>query len=284
MDTPSKKFVDIEKVIGDKNPKLLKRLPGFIISFLKRVLHEDENNEVIGANQGKDGFVFSKYVLSNFNITVNAIGLENVPKEGGVILASNHPLGGMDALALIQVMEPYRKDIKFVVNDILLALKNLKGLFVGVNKHGKTSAEALQEMNNIFSSGGATFVFPAGLVSRRLGKTISDLEWKKTFITRAKKFDTPVIPVFVDGELSKRFYRLAKIRTFFGIKANIEMLYLVDEQYRQKNKTINIYFGKAIPASTFDKSQNDKGWANWVKDIVYTLKHTLKQSSKQSSK
>jgi putative hemolysin len=280
MDISSKKFIDIEKVIGDKNPKLLKRLPGFIISYLKKVLHEVETNETMDATLGRNGFEFSSYVLNDFNIKVNAIGLENVPKEGGVILASNHPLGGMDALALIQKMEVHRKDIKFVVNDILLALKNLKGLFVGVNKHGKTSSEVLQEMNNIFSSGGATFLFPAGLVSRRLGTTIADLDWKKTFITRAKKFDSPVIPVFVDGELSKRFYRLAKIRTFFGVKANIEMLYLVDEQYRQKNKTINIYFGKAIPASTFDKSKNDKGWANWVKDIVYTLKQSAKQSPK----
>ncbi|MFT6747064.1 MAG: 1-acyl-sn-glycerol-3-phosphate acyltransferase [Glaciecola sp.] len=105
---------------------------------------------------------------------------------------------------------------------------------------------------------------------------MSDLEWKKTFVTRSKKFDTPVIPVFVDGALSKRFYRLAKIRTFFGIKANIEMLYLVDEQYRQKNKTINIYFGEAIPPSVFDKSKKDKEWANWVKDIVYKLKPSSK--------
>jgi putative hemolysin len=276
MEIQKEKFIDIEKVIRDKNPKLLKRLPKFIISYLKKILHEDGTNEVMLANKGKNGFEFSSYVLKNFNITVNAIGLENVPKEGGVILASNHPLGGMDALALIEVMQPYRTDIKFVVNDILLALKNLKGLFVGVNKHGKTSSEALQEMNKIFSSGGATFVFPAGLVSRRLGKTIGDLEWKKTFITRAKKFDTPVVPVFVDGALSARFYRISKIRTFFGIKANIEMLYLVDEQFRQKDKTINIYFGEAIPASTFDKSKNDKGWAMWVKDVVYTLKNAVK--------
>ena len=102
------------------------------------------------------------------------------------------------------------------------------------------------------------------------------MEWKKTFVTRAKKFNTPVVPVFVDGALSPRFYRIAKIRTFFGIKANIEMLYLVDEQFRQQNKTINIYFGEAIPSTAFDKSKNDKGWAMWVKDIVYTLKKAVK--------
>lgn len=272
MESKEEKFIDLEKVIGEKNPTLLKRMPSFILSYLKRIIHVDETNEVMRVNKGKNGFEFSSFVLDQFNIKVNIFGLENIPKEGGVIIASNHPIGGMDALAIIKAMEPYRKDLKFVVNDILLALDPLKGLFVGVNKHGKTSSEALQEMNEIFSSGGATFVFPAGLVSRRLGKTIGDLEWKKTFITRSRKFNSPIVPLFVDGKLSKRFYRLAKIRTFLGIKANIEMLYLVDEQFRQKNKTINIYVGKPIQPSTFDKSKKDKNWANWVKDIVYMLK------------
>lgn len=272
MRLQKKKFIDIEKIIQDKNPSLFKRLPKFIISYLKKILHEEEMNLVMDENEGKNGVEFSHNVLEKFKIEVKVSGLENVPKDGGVILASNHPLGGMDALALIKGMKAHRSDFKFVVNDILLALKNLKGLFVGVNKHGKTSAQALQAMNDIFSSEAATFVFPAGLVSRRLGKTIGDLEWKKTFISRAKKFNRPVVPVFVDGCLSKKFYRLAKIRTFFGVKANIEMLYLVDEQFRLKNKTIHIYFGEPIASSTFDETKSDKHWANWVKNIVYNLK------------
>lgn len=273
MGNANDKFIDIEKVIGDKNPTLLQYLPSVVLNYLKKVLHEEETNKVIQMNEGNDGFEFSRFVLDYFNIKVNAIGIENVSQNGGVILAANHPLGGMDALALIKVMETHRKDIKFVVNDILLALENLKNLFVGVNKHGKTSSEALQEMNNIFARGGATFVFPAGLVSRKIGKTIGDLEWKKTFVTRAKKFNTPVVPVYVDGSLSNFFYRLAKLRSGLGIKANLEMLYLADEQFKQKNKTINIYFGKPIPADTFDKSKNDKQWAQWIKNKVYDLKN-----------
>lgn len=272
MKADQNKFIDIRKVIGDKNPTLLKRLPNFVISYIERVLHEEEINTFIDENKDTNGFEFSENVLNHFNIQVNSIGLENVSKDQGVILACNHPLGGMDAMALIQSIKAHRSDIKFVVNDILLALENLADLFVGVNKHGKNSTAALQEMNNVFSSGGATFVFPAGLVSRRSGKKIEDLEWKKTFVTRSKKFDVPVVPVFVDGALSNFFYNLSNIRAKFGLKANLEMLYLADEQFKQKDKKIDIYFGKPIPSATFDASKTDKEWAEWVKKIVYNLK------------
>lgn len=266
------KFIDVRKVIGDKNPKLLKQLPSFVINYLQRILHEDEINTFIEENKNTDGYEFSENVINHFNINVEAVGLENVPKEGGVILASNHPLGGMDALAIVTVFKKHRLDFKFVVNDILLALKNLSGLFIGVNKHGKNSADSLKEMNEVFASDGATFVFPAGLVSRRKKGEVTDLEWKKTFVTRSKKFKRSVIPVYVDGNLSNFFYRLSNLRAKLGVKANFEMLYLADEQFLQKNKSIKIYFGEPIPYETFDKSKKDIEWAQWVKNVVYNLK------------
>ena len=115
-------------------------------------------------------------------------------------------------------------------------------------------------------------MFPAGLVSRKTKGTIEDLEWKKTFITRAKKYEKPVIPVHIDGELTKFFYRLANFRTKIGIKANIEMLYLVEELFKQENKTIRLTFGEPIPHTTFDSSKKDHDWAQWVKSKVYELK------------
>ena len=266
------KFIDIRKVIGDKNPKLLRQLPNFVIKYLEKVLHEKKVNEFMLNNAATNGFQFSENVLKYFNIQVKGIGLENVPQDGGVILACNHPIGGMDAMALIQVIKNRRTDIKFVVNDILLALKNLADLFVGVNKHGKNSVKSLQEMNEVFGGGGATFVFPAGLVSRKQGGKIEDLEWKKTFVTRSKKFNIPVIPGFVDGSLSNFFYRLSNIRQMAGVKANLEMLYLVDEQFKQKDKRIDIYFGNMIPSSDFDDSKTDIQWAAYVKDLVYRMK------------
>jgi putative hemolysin len=178
----------------------------------------------------------------------------------------------MDALAVVTAITPYRRDIQFIVNDILLNLKNLKGLFVGVNKHGTNSKESLKNVSNLFGSDKLTFVFPAGLVSRKQKGVVKDLEWKKTFITQAKKHNKAIVPVYVEGSLTNFFYNLSNFRTTIGIKANIEMLYLAKETFKQRNETIKIVFGELIQPSTFDKSKHDKKWAEWVKEKVYQLK------------
>lgn len=268
----AEKFIDIEKIIADKNPRLLKWMPRFILRYLKRILHEDEVNQGIEDNKDVYGYQFCVNIIKRFNINVAVEGLENIPKSGGAIFTCNHPLGGFDALAIVQEANLVRQDIKFVVNDILLHLNSLKGMFVGVNKHGTNTKESLDELNKLFESEQAVFVFPAGLVSRRKKGVVEDLEWKKTFVTRSKKFQRNVIPVYIDGKLSNRFYRLANFRKFIGIKANIEMLYLVDELFKQKNKTITVKFGKPISFETFDKSRSDVEWAQWVKAKVYEMR------------
>ncbi|PJA08025.1 MAG: glycerol acyltransferase [Flavobacteriales bacterium CG_4_10_14_0_2_um_filter_32_8] len=267
------KLIDIEKVIKSKNPKLLRWLPQFLINYLKRTLHQDEVNQVLYENRDLYGYDFCQELIHRFQIEIKVKGLENIPKEGGYIFASNHPLGGMDAMALVTVMAPIRTDIKFIVNDILLNLKNLKGLFVGVNKHGVNSKESLNLVDDLFASDQAIFVFPAGLVSRRKKGIVADLEWKKTFITRAKKHHKSIIPVYVGGNLSNFFYHLSNFRTNLGIKANLEMLYLADETFKQKNKTLTIIFGKPIPASFFNHSKSDKEWAKWMETKVHNMKN-----------
>jgi putative hemolysin len=270
--TEEEKIIDIKRLIASKNPKLAKWIPGFLIRYLKKTLHEDDVNKSLKENIGVKAIPFSDYVIDKFSIKVNFIGAENIPKEGGVIMAANHPLGGMDAMAMVTEFKHYRTDFKFVVNDILMNIDNLKDMFVGVNKHGTNTKESLKVLNDLFASEQAVFVFPAGLVSRKKKGVIRDLAWKKTFITRSKKFERNIIPVHIDGELTKFFYRLSNFRTKIGIKANLEMLYLVDELYQQTDKEINITFGEPIPHTTFDKSKKDVEWAAWVKDKVYELK------------
>ena len=265
------KFIDIEKIIADKNPKLAKRLPKFIINYLKKTLHEDETNQFLEDTAGYDPYEFVDEVIRYLNINVEIEGLENIPKTGGYIMTANHPLGGMDAISIIQKIKPIRKDIKFVVNDILLNLKSLAGIFVGVNKHGTNSKDSLRKVDELFGTEQLIFVFPAGLVSRKKRGIVKDLEWKKTFVSRAKKYEKDVIPVFIEGSLGNFFYRLANFRKGIGVKANIEMLYLVDELYQQRDKTIRINIGEPIPHETFDKSKSDKEWANWVRNKVYEL-------------
>lgn len=245
MDSASNTFqsIDIEKVIHNKNPRLAKALPGFIIRYLKKILHQTDINKSLEANKNVNGLDFVRNILKEFNAKINVSGLENLPETGRFIIASNHPLGGLDGLALMHVAGKVRKDIVFPVNDFLLNLPNLQNLFIPINKHGK-NIENLDKLENAFNSDKLILYFPAGLCSRKTKGQICDLEWKKTFITKAIKYNRDIIPVYIDAENSKFFYRLANFRKAIGIKSNIEMLYLVDEMYKQYNKNINIILGE----------------------------------------
>ena len=267
-----KKFVEVRKLIEDKNPNLLKWLPGFVIRWIEKIIHQKEVNEFFHKHQESDANTFSKGALDHVNFHVSIEGVENIPPSPQrIIFASNHPLGGMDAISIIHLLKDIRPDIKFIVNDILMAVKNLKERFIGVNKVGRSAIESLQKVEEQFAEGTATFIFPSGLVSRKINGKIRDLEWKKTFITKARKYNLPVIPVHIGGGLTNRFYRLANFRKFLGIKVNIEMFFLVDELFKQKNMKVDIIIGKPIAPETFDRSKNDKEWAEWMKDQVYSL-------------
>ncbi|HAV25428.1 MAG TPA: glycerol acyltransferase, partial [Bacteroidetes bacterium] len=214
---------------------------------------------------------FCHNVIKEFNITAVIEGIENAPKTGGVTFASNHPLGGMDALAFIDQFGYYRNDIKFIANDILLNLKPMQDIFVGVNKMGNTAVPSLKNVDAVLANDESVVIFPAGLVSRRTKGVVEDLQWKKTFVTRARKHNVPIVPVIIDGKLSNFFYNLSNIRTKLGIKANIEMLYLVNELFKQKNTTIRIIFGKPIYPKDLDLNKKDVEIAQDIKRIAYNL-------------
>lgn len=264
------KLVDIEKVIGAKSPSLLKALPNFIIRYLKRIIHEDELNSFIKENGHKRGLDQVEAALKEFGTTITVTGIENIPKEGRYLIASNHPLGGIDGLALINSVSAVRKDIVIPANDILMNLPNSEDLFIPINKHG-SNASYVKLINETFASDQLFLFFPAGLVSRKNAGKIADLPWKKTFITKSKKYERSIIPTHINGRNSDFFYNLANLRKRLGLKANIEMLFLVNEMYKQNNKNINITFGKPIPYTTFDKRMSYDEWAEKMRLHVYQL-------------
>ncbi|MCW3105259.1 MAG: Glycerol acyltransferase [Bacteroidetes bacterium] len=269
----SEKFINIEKAIASKNPKLLKFLPGFLLRYIKRTIHEDELNDAIYRYRDHHEIELVNAAMEEFGANINVQGAENIPKAGGVIMAANHPLGGLDGIAFMKAAGMYRKDIRFFVNDLLMALQNFGSIFVPVNKHGRNSADYMQRFEETYASDNCLLIFPAGLVSRRQeGNIIQDLVWRKSFITKAVQYKKNVVPVFIDGNNSKFFYNLAYWRKKIGIKANLEMFYLVDEMYKQKGKTITFIFGEAISWETFTKDQPAEYWSEMVKQHVYALK------------
>lgn len=266
------KPINIRQLFKSKNPALAKFIPGFIYRYIHNTLHLDFFNDFITRNQYLQGIDFVNQVITEFNVKEHIYGIENVPENGRYIFASNHPFGGFDALLLMRNVHKKIGDLRFLANDILMSIPGLQSLFVPVNKHGSNSREMAEKLNELYDSDVQIMIFPSGFASRKIKGKVTDLEWKKHFITKAIKHKRDVIPVFVGGQNSDRFYRVANLRKLLHLKWNIEMFYLPDELVKQKNADVFIYFGKPIPWQTFDSTKSHQEWAEWVKQMAYQLK------------
>jgi len=267
----TERTIDIRQLVKDKNPRLERLLPGCVLNYLRKILHEKDVNENLYRNRDKHGLDMVSAVLEDFGATIKVVGIENIADENRFVVVSNHPLGGLDGLALLHTVGRIRPDVKFPVNDFLLYLPNIRELFIPINKVGGQSSAGVRALEEAFESESNILYFPSGLASRKIKGSVVDLEWKKTFVQKARQHKRTVIPVHISGQNSRRFYRIARWRKRLGIKTNIEMLYLSDEMYRQKGQTLTITFGKPIPYTFFDKSKKDIEWAEYVKQIVYSL-------------
>lgn len=264
--------IDVEQILYSKNPALRKVVPGFIVRYLKRIVHQDELNEFLKSAGHLQDAEFIRAGLDFFNITYRVSCKENIPVQGRYIFVSNHPLGGLDGLVFINELSKYFRDLKFPVNDILMNIKNLSGIFLPVNKHGTQDREAVRKIEEAYASECQILYYPAGLCSRKKKGVIKDLQWHKSFISKSVQYKRDIVPAYFSGRNSNFFYNLSNIRNFLGIKANIEMLYLADELFKQKGKSIDLVFGKSIPWQTFDKSRSAPEWAELVKGKTYELR------------
>ncbi len=264
--------IDVDKVLRAKAGGAYRFIPKLLIRYLQRTVHEEEINEALAGMRDLRGLEFVEGALiGHFGLDIEVVHPENIPVKGRHILVSNHPLGGLDGMALMHALGKKRKDLKFLANDILLELHNMRELFVPVNKHGRNTASVVRALEECFASDELVVIFPAGLVSRKQGGEIRDLEWKKTFVSKALLHRRDIVPAYVDGRNSDFFYRLARWRKRLGISFNVEMIYLPDEMFRQQNKKIRIIFGKPVPYTTFTKKMTHHQWAQAMKDHVYAL-------------
>lgn len=266
------KIIDIDSVIAKKSPKLFKFLPKFIVNYIKRILHQDDMNTLFHNSRDKYGLEFVRGILDGFGTTIKINGEENIPKDGKYVFTANHPLGGVESVAMMRMLGEHFSNLRFLVNDVLLNIQNYDPLFIPVNKFGTQARESVRIIEEAYSSDNQILIFPAGLVSRKKNGIIKDLKWQKSFISKAVKHKRDIVPIFIHGQNSKFFYRLSAIREFFGIKANIEMFYLVNELYKKQNSPVEYNIGKPIPYTTFDKRFNPDQWADKVKEHTYNLK------------
>lgn len=276
MDTPATPIrIDLDAVLRSRLPRYHRFIPRFIVRRMARAVCQDEMNEMLLACHGKRDAEFCRGVLSHLGISYDVAGEDSVDKNNRrVIIVSNHPLGGLDGMMLIDyVTKLYGgAPVKFIVNDLLMAIEPLGGVFMPVNKFGNQSRESFRTIDEAMSGPNPIIIFPAGLVSRK-GKNgeIADLQWQKNFVNKAIQYHRDIIPVYFSGKNSEFFYNFARLRTRIGLKFNIEMARLPKEVFLSKGRNYTIYIGKTIAWNTLCGGKAAQSTADSIRHTVYGL-------------
>ena len=271
----TEKTIDIDNILKDKMGAKAKWVPRPLVSWLKRVIHQDQVNAYLWDSRNKVGTDWLEECVRYLQMTLEIKGMENLPsKDDGRLytIVSNHPLGGADGVALGAIIgRHFDSRFRYLVNDLLMNLPGLAPLCIPINKTGHQSRNFPAMVKAGFESQYHMLMYPAGICSRRQKDgTIRDIPWSKTFIQKSVEYHRDVVPIHFGGQNSPFFYKLANFSDKY-LPFNLAMIYLVDEMYKNVGKTFEVRIGKPIPWQTFDKSKTPRQWAQYVQDIVYKL-------------
>lgn len=272
--------INIGKLIQEK---LGKKLPGFAVKLLEKLIHQDELNQFL-ATDGKDkmGLDFVDASLEFLDIKPRIIGADNLKIDDGTKLCfvSNHPLGGIDGLTLLQVVgKRCDGNVKVLLNSFLATLPGLEPFSVPVNVAGNTSKGILDTVNTVFKSNNQIIMFPAQLCSRKQHGIIKDLPWKKGFVQKSLEFDRTIVPIYFDGLNSRSFYNFAKFANFLsklfktpGL-TKLPMAFLPHEMMKNRGKQFSVVIGSPIPANELKElasTTSYKELAESIQTYVYS--------------
>jgi putative hemolysin len=169
----------------------------------------------------------------------------NIPQSGPVVIASNHPFGGIEGVILARAIGEVRPDLKVLANKGLGIFSELKDYFIFTNPlspNDPKNGPSLRQCISHVSKGNALLLFPAGKVSyyQKDKGRISEHPWNK-IVGRLISIDKcKYVPVFVSGKNSPTFYKVEAL--YFRLR----MFLLGRELLNKTGANIRIDSGFAI--------------------------------------
>lgn len=265
--------IDLKMIIESTRPDYFKRFPGifskFILSFLERLLYVREINHILSAHQDKNGFEFIEELFEHLDFSYYLSGKDRlkIPSEGKLICVANHPLGALDGLSILKAIGEVRRDVRIVVDNILLNIENVKDLLLPYSfSSSDPNKIKVQGVKEALMNEQAIIMFPSPEVSRLGWNGIRDFHWQKGPVYFARKYQAPILPIYVKGYNSLPFYLTSWINKGYS------SLLLVHEVFAKRGKAITLKIGDPIPVTPFKTEVvNPKAQTRLLKKHVYQL-------------
>lgn len=258
----------------DGHPKLVKRLMHWFIM--------DKCNEVHRRWCYTTGVPFANLLIDKEYKIQKRIDNESVIDRFAnepFIIVSNHPLGALDGILLIDIVGRHRPDFKVMVNMFLNYITAMRPSFIAVDpNHSENPTKKAETMHGIRTAmqhvraGHPIGFFPAGAVSK-VDKTlhISDRAWQPSIIRLIKQLRVPVIPVYFHQHNSTFFNILGMISW------HLRTLRLPRELFNKAGKEIRISFGEPVLPEEQDSYDDLEQFGAMLREKTYSLKREYEE-------
>ncbi len=209
------RMLRIETTLDQQMPWLAAhpRLRRPVLGLLERIAGEQGFNRALAELGPLQGFDFVERALEYLGAAYRVAHREreHIPAEGPVLVVANHPLGMLDALALLHLLGSVRRDVRVLGNAVLDALPQLRRFLIPVDVFGGRTTARLRGAYRALERGEALLLFPAGEVSR-IGPTgVRDGRWSEGFARLAARTGARVLPVHVAARNSAAFYGMSML-------------------------------------------------------------------------
>jgi len=259
-------------------PFFQSRIGTFLGKLFIKWFSVDKVNQIHANHCHLRGAAFTSAMLSDPLMDIqykihNAEILDHLP-EGAFVTVSNHPVGSIDGIILIDIMASRRPDFCVMVNGILTHIGAMDDNFIPVKPDNNKKGADLRNVNGVrlslerIKEGHPMGFFPAGAISfyDKKVKAVRDLPWTHSVIRLIRKTHVPVYPVYFDFTNTRFFYWLGQISW------KIRTLRIPAEAFNKRKKVLNIYIGEPISPETIREIKDDEELARFLYDKTYNAK------------
>ena len=171
------------------------------------------------------------------------------PRQGPLVIVSNHPFGLLDPVILGAWATQQREDVRFLTNHLLGAVEELRPWIIQVdpfNQPGsaKRNLHAMKEALRHLRGGGCLVVFPAGEVAHwQPGLGIHEGPWHRHVGALVQRGGAAVLPVFFSGANSPLFHAAGLVHP------RLRTGLLLRELFHRPQSPVTMHVGAPIPFS-----------------------------------
>ena len=251
------------------NPCRLPFKPRILSAVIEKVLGLDRLAQIYDRRPaGCTPHEFLQYTLEALGVSlnlVNASNLEEIPRTGPVLIVANHPLGGLEGVAIAKVIADIRPDLKVLTNELLRRIPELADIFIGVDVLSSDAAagnvSSIKQVHKHLKHGGAVLIFPAGMVSayERGHRRIQDRAWNRLAGQLLKRYQATCLPVHVGGTNSRLFYAAGMIHP------RLRTALLPRQLANKQGFKLELRFGRPILAAELRLLQSPRAITDYLR-------------------